>query len=135
MKRLLAAVGLAAVVCLVLILSACTDGVLSPEENPLSDRADTVSGKVSLGGDPIEDADVWIYYWDGPTRYDACVSGDTTDQYGYYEIDYIQDALGFTGKAYAWIMIGPIKWDGWSDVFWYPNAEGPVTDIDIELTP
>jgi hypothetical protein len=134
MKRLLAAVGLAAVAGLTLVLAACTDVASGPEENPLLDRSDTVSGTVYRNGSPEGSAWVWIYYNDTSVLTDACKSPALTAGNGTYTIGYIIAARGHYGVAHAWKTIGETKWSGWSDLFYYPNNGGEVTGVDITLT-
>ncbi|HUT99030.1 MAG TPA: hypothetical protein VM054_08140 [bacterium] len=135
MKRLLAAVGLAGVICLTLILAACTDGISSQEENPLSDRSNKVSGTVFRGdGSPQGSASVFIYYFYTSILYPACDSAVLTALNGTYSITYVNAARRHQGIAKAWIDIEGTMYSGWSDLFYYPIDGGDVTGIDITLT-
>ncbi len=138
MTRLLAAVGLAAVVCLALVLSACTDGVSSPDENPLSDRSDTASGSVIRSGFPEREASVIIWYWDGDESSGsweiASLFVGLSDMGGGWMLPYIYDARGQGGYAYGSKYIGQELWEGTSDEpYYYPSCGGEVTGIEIEL--
>jgi len=136
MKRLLSAVGLAAVACLALVLAACTETTSLDE--PLAE-VQVVYGYVSYGetGEPVDHAKVIIWYYDDDEwKYAKLWTGGAysaevyTDQTGYYVVHYCNEAKGKSGKVTAEKTVGEILYVG-ETYFTYPNGVSTHQDVDV----